>query len=224
MRRLLLALALLLAVPAASNAATVAVATANVNLRAGPSTVYPVVTTVPAGVQMVTHGCLTGYTWCDISMGNFRGWVAANYIQVVYRGAPVVLSPVVAPAVGVAVVSFNRAYWDTYYATYPWYGSWAHYAPPRYAPYPAGRVTSYNRSVTCSGGACSGTRSATGVYGGSASQARTCANGTCTSNRNVTGPNGHSASRTRTCSRGDQSCNVTRTGPNGGTATRTFAR
>ncbi len=221
MKRLGLALMMLLALPAMAGAATMMVATGNVNLRAGPSTAYPVVTVVPAGAQVQTHGCLAGITWCDISLGPFRGWVAAPYVQVVYRGAPVVLTPVVAPAVGVAVVSFNRAYWDRYYVAYPWYGSWARYAPPPYRP---GRVTTYDRAVTCAGGACTATRSATGVYGGSASQTRTCANGTCTANRNVTGPAGNTASRSRTCSRADQSCDVTRVGPHGGTATRSFGR
>ena len=219
MKRLGLALVILFSLTAAASAATVSVATSNVNLRAGPSTGYPVVTVVPAGVQVVTHGCLDGYTWCDISLGNYRGWVAASYIQVVYQGAPVVLSPVVAPAVGVAVVGFNRAYWDTYYRAYPWYGRWA-----AYGPYPAGRVTSVNRAVTCNGGACTATRGVTGVYGGSAGQTRTCANGTCTATRTATGAYGNSASRTRTCSRGDQSCSVTRTGPAGRSASHTFSR
>ncbi len=221
MKRLILALAVLLGLSTAASAATVAVATSNVNLRAGPSTSYPAVTLVPAGVQVVTHGCLSGYTWCDISMGNYRGWVAANYIQVVYRGAPVVLTPAIAPAVGLTVVAFNRAYWDTYYTRYPWYGSWNRY----YAgPYPAGRVTSTSRSVQCANGACAATRTATGVYGGAAAQARTCSGGQCTSARAVTGPYGQSSARVRTCSRNDQSCSVNRVGPRGGTTSRTFER
>lgn len=225
MKRLFLALATLFCVSSASSAATVAVATGNVNLRAGPSTAYPVVTTVPAGVQVTTHGCLSGYTWCDISMGVSRGWVAANYIQVVYRGAPVVLTPAVAPAVGLTVVTFNKVYWDTYYAAYPWYGRWGYYAPPPVYPVaPGTRVTSYDRSVQCANGSCTATRSATGTYGGSASQSRTCSGGTCTSTRSATGPYGASASRTRSCSGNTQSCTVTRTGPAGNSGIRTFTR
>lgn len=225
MKRLFLALATLFCVSSASGAATVAVATGNVNLRAGPSTAYPVVTTVPAGGQVTTHGCLSGYTWCDISMGVYRGWVAANYIQVVYRGAPVVLTPAVAPAVGLTVVTFNKVYWDTYYAAYPWYGRWSYYAPPPVYPVaPGARVTSYDRSVQCANGSCTATRSATGIYGGSASQSRTCSGGTCTSTRSATGPYGASASRTRSCSGNTQSCTVTRTGPAGNSGIRTFTR
>lgn len=220
MRKILMSMVMLLgmsAIPAA--AATTAVATANVNLRAGPSTSYPVVTVVPAGARIVTHGCLSGYTWCDISLGTYRGWVAASYVQVMYNGAPIVVTAPVAATVGITVVAFNKTYWDNYYVGYPWYGRWAAYPP--YAPY-APRVTSHSRDVNCANGSCTGTRSTTGIYGGSTSQTRTCADGTCTSTRNTTGAYGNSASRTRTCTRaGDPSCTVTRTGPRGGTATGT---
>lgn len=218
-KRLVLALALLCAVPALATAATVAVATSNVNLRAGPSTAYPAVIVVPAGASITTYGCLADYSWCDISLGSARGWVAARYIQVVYRGAPVVLSPVVAPAIGLTVVAFNKVYWDTHYAAYPWYGTWNRY--PAYRP---GPVTSVNRAVGCANGHCTTARSATGVYGGSAAQVRTCGGGQCGSVRQVTGPQGQSATRVRTCSRYDQSCAVSRTGPRGASSTRTFER
>lgn len=223
MRMLVILLALLAGSLSAASAATVAVATSNVNLRAGPSTAYPALTVVPAGASIVTHGCIRGYTWCDIAFGSFRGWVSAGYIQVVYRGAPVVLTPAVAPVVGVVVVPFGRAYWDTWYAAYPWYGHWAaYYRPVPVAPAP--RVTDVNRSVTCTGAGCTASRSATGYYGGSASQSRSCAGGECTATRSATGPYGASASRTRTCNPGDQSCSVTRTGPRGATGTRVYQR
>jgi len=219
MRSALTAFALLVATASFASAATVAIATGNVNLRAGPSTAYPVVTVVPVGARITTHGCLTGYSWCDIAFGTYRGWVAASYIQVVYKGGPVVLTPAIAPAVGVAVVAYNRAYWDAYYPAYPWYGAWGRYYQP-YAVAPP-RVTSHDRSLTCADGRCTGTRSTTGFYGGSTSQTRSCADGTCSATRQTVGPNGNSASRVRTCSANDHSCSVTRTGPRGGTATGT---
>lgn len=217
LKKLLLALVVLLglsAVPAA--AATASFAYTNVNLRAGPSTGYPAITVVPAGAPIVTHGCLPGYSWCDISLGVYRGWVAARYIQVVYRGAPVVLTAPLAPSVGIVVVNFNRAYWDAHYVSYPWYGRWA-----AYPPYAAPRVTSHTHSVACADGSCTGTRSTTGIYGGSTTQTRQCGNGECTATRETVGPYGGTASRTRSCSAGDRSCSTTRTGPQGGTATRT---
>ncbi|GLK86031.1 hypothetical protein GCM10017653_41010 [Ancylobacter defluvii] len=206
---MLLAGALLLAGSSVSVAATAAVAVTNVNLRAGPSTAYPAITVVPAGGAITAFGCLAGYTWCDIGFGPYRGWVAASYVQVVYRGAPVVLAPPIAPAVGVTVVTFNRAYWDRYYTAYPWYGRWAAYPPPVYRPYATPVVTSHSRSVNCADGSCTGTRSATGVYGGSTTQTRSCADGSCTATRNTTGPYGAGATRTRSCTAG-QGCSATR--------------
>ena len=217
-------LALLTAWTTAASASTVAVSTANVNLRAGPATSYPVVTVVPQGTRIVTHGCAADYRWCDVAFGQYRGWVSASYIQVVYNGETVILSSAVAPAVGVTVVSYDRVYWDTYYVTQPWYGSWTTYYRP-YVP-AAPRVTSTSRSATCADGSCTGTRAATGIYGGTTSQTRNCANGECSATRQTVGPYGNSASRVRSCSAGDRSCTMTRTGPRGGTAsgTRTFSR
>lgn len=225
LKRLLIALALLAAGISTATAATIAVSTGNVNLRAGPSTAYPVVTTVPVGMRIVTHGCLAGYTWCDIAFGPYRGWVSSNYIQIVFNGAPVVLSAPVATSVGITVVAFNQAYWNNYYRAYPWYGSWNTY----YGAYPAGapaRIDSYGRSVTCANGNCAASSGAMGIYGGATSQNRSCSGGECTSNRNSIGPYGNSGSRVRTCSANDFSCDVTRTGPRGGTVsgTRTFER
>ncbi|MGO7395276.1 SH3 domain-containing protein [Rhizobium ruizarguesonis] len=160
-KRLCIAIAMVFAMVSMAAAATVAVATGNVNLRAGPSTGYPVVVVVPVGARIVTHGCLPGYTWCDIGFASYRGWVSARYVQVVYNGAPVVLSPAVATTVGVTVVAFNKAYWDSYYVSYPWYRSWSVYAaPPRavYGAYPRARVDSYGRSVECADGSCTANR------------------------------------------------------------------
>jgi len=228
LKKLLVAGALILAGTSAAGAATASVAVANVNLRAGPSTAYPVVTVVPTGAAITTFGCVSGYTWCDIGFGPHRGWVAASYIQVVYRGAPVVLAAPIAPSVGVVVVPFNQTYWNRYYTAYPWYRTWAAYPPlPAYGPYPPPRVTSHSRDVNCANGSCTATRSTSGVYGGSTSQTRTCSDGTCTATRDTTGPYGGSATRTRSCTAG-QGCTANRNavGPGGATysGSRSFQR
>lgn len=225
LKRLIVALIVLAAGATAASASAVAVSTANVNLRAGPAASYPVVTVVPQGARIVTHGCVAGYTWCDVAFGPYRGWVYASYIQVVYEGGPVVLSAAVAPALGVTVVSYSRAYWDTYYVAQPWYRSWATYYRPYAAPV-APRVSSHSRSGSCVDGNCTGTRTTTGIYGGTTSQTRNCAGGECSATRETTGRYGNSASRVRSCSANDRSCSMTRSGPFGGTATgtRTFNR
>lgn len=218
-RRLLAAGALVvaLALPTPMLAATPAVTVGTVNLRAGPSTGYPVVTVVPAGTAIVTHGCLADYGWCDVGIGPVRGWMSARWIVVSQAGTTVVLTPAVATTVGIGVVTFGKVYWDSYYVGYPWYPRWAAYAP---APVYGGRVTSHSRSVECADGRCTGTRSTTGWRGGSTTQTRTCADGSCTATRETTGPWSGTVDRTRTCSGPDRSCSVTRTGPNGGTMER----
>lgn len=102
----------------------VAVATADVNLRAGPDTQYPAITTIPYGSSVSLFGCTSGFTWCDIAWGNARGWVAAAYLLVIYRNTPVVVDAVVAPRIGVNVVVFNRGYWARHYVGRPWYRDW----------------------------------------------------------------------------------------------------
>lgn len=158
-RKLLLAALLSVAsAPAIAAAAMPAVTTANVNLRAGPGTNYPVVVTMPAGARVVSYGCVSGYTWCDISWGSERGWVAASYMQVVVAGKTVVLAPAVAPRVGLAVVAFDQSYWRRYYVGRPWYGRWAYYGG---APGPV-----YRRGgVVCKDGVCNGRATVVGPRG-----------------------------------------------------------
>ncbi|WP_319497793.1 SH3 domain-containing protein [uncultured Cohaesibacter sp.] len=225
-RRLLLVLALTLFGSKLATAATASVVVTNLNLRAGPSTQFPVVTVLPAGGRVLTNGCLADYSWCDVSFGTYRGWVAARYIQVVYQGTPVIITPAVAPRLSVAVVQFSQAYWTRYYSAYPWYGRWGVYAPYYAPPPPPPAGTTVNRSGSCANGSCSGTTTVTGPAGYSATRSLSgsCANGVCNGTRTVTGPAGYSATRSRSCSSGDRSCSVTRSGPRGGSysGTRTF--
>jgi len=204
LRACLILLALVLATLSASvaKAASGAVAIASVNLRAGPSTAYPVVTVVAAGTGVTLYGCTAGYAWCDVAVGPHRGWLAANYVQVTYRSTPVVLTPTLAPRLGIIVLTYDRAYWDRHYVRYPWYAPWPYrprYYPPSRLPPVATPGTTVDRSIRCDHGAC-------------------------TAERIVTGPDGRQISRERTCSRPDRSCSVTRTGPRGNSHTRIIAR
>jgi hypothetical protein len=111
------------------------------------------------------------------------------------------LSPAVAAGVGVAVVAFNTAYWDNYYASYPWY-----YRGPAY----------YGQAArNCGPNGCSGT--VTGPYGGSASGARGCGPRGCAGAGTITGPNGGSIQGAGRC--GPRGCvgGYRAVGPNGGT-------
>jgi uncharacterized protein YraI len=107
-------------VPAVASAAP-GFSTADVNMRAGPSTANPVVTTIPAGSPVEIIGCLNGWSWCDTPWAGYRGWVAGSYLNASWQGRAV---PVVAyaPRLGVPVVVYNGpAYWRRYYAGKPWF-------------------------------------------------------------------------------------------------------
>ncbi|MBO0903041.1 SH3 domain-containing protein [Jiella sonneratiae] len=205
MRKMLRAAVLLFAAvlaPGGALAASSAVATADVNMRAGPGTGYPAVRVVPAGGRVVTYGCLADYSWCDTGYLGARGWVSAHYLTTIVAGTTVV----VGPRVGLPVVSFNTAYWNRYYTSYPWY----YRGPAYYAPPPGASV---NRNCGLHG--CSGTVS--GAYGGSAAGTRGCGPRACGGAGTVTGPNGGTVRGARAC--GPRGCvgGYRVVGPNGGT-------
>lgn len=96
-------------------------ATADVNLRAGPSTANPVVTTIPRGAPVQIVGCLAGWSWCDTVWAGYRGWVAGAYLNASWHGRRVSFVAY-APRLGVPVVVYNGpAYWRRYYAGTPWF-------------------------------------------------------------------------------------------------------
>lgn len=91
------------------------------NLRAGPSQDYPVVATLPAGISMTVVGCLSDYQWCDVVVGQYRGWVYAGSIVYSYQGRSVPLITY-GPTIGIGITAFSLGnYWDNYYRAYPWY-------------------------------------------------------------------------------------------------------
>jgi uncharacterized protein YraI len=81
--------------------------TGNVNLRSGPGTQYGQITTIPAGSGVTVRGCLTGYSWCDVSFAGRRGWVSSNYLQVVYQNQrrPLIF---VGPRIRLPIISHHR--------------------------------------------------------------------------------------------------------------------
>ncbi|MDS7595285.1 SH3 domain-containing protein [Agrobacterium tumefaciens] len=117
-KKLLGAIAMLamLAAPALAEAATRGFATANVNMRSGPSTAYPAVVVVPNGAPLVVNGCLSDTPWCDVSFAGGRGWVAGRYIMTTYRQNRVYVEPRYYRDLGVPIITFEVGrYWDRYY-------------------------------------------------------------------------------------------------------------
>lgn len=98
-----------LAQPAiAQSAPALAYTTGNLNMRTGPGTSYPVITTLPLGANVTVFGCTAGYNWCDAAYGNIKGWVSGNYLTYAVTGRyyrqPI---PRTAVYIGVPVITRN---------------------------------------------------------------------------------------------------------------------
>jgi len=104
-----------------------------VDLFAGPSDAYPVVSELGPNVPVTVMGCVSDYSWCDVALPGLRGWIYAGYLTYPYQGAYVPLTRYGA-AVGLPIVTFSvGAYWGSFYRDRPWYGDrdrWAHTPPP----------------------------------------------------------------------------------------------
>ncbi|KQQ61403.1 MULTISPECIES: DUF1236 domain-containing protein [Rhizobium/Agrobacterium group] len=74
-----------------ANAAMVATTASDISVRSGPGEDYPEVGLATRGSDAVLDGCLDGSAWCRIEVNGVRGWANADYLNVMYEGAPVVL-------------------------------------------------------------------------------------------------------------------------------------
>ena len=139
----LLGIGFTLAIPAVVSAQT-AYTTKDVNLRAGPSRDYPLVTRIPGGVPVEVAGCLDDWTWCDTIAGDDRGWVYAGNLEFPYRDRRVIVL-YNGPTIGFPILPFSvGSYWDRYYRTRPWYGRRTYWdrrpPPPRWVGRPRTQV------------------------------------------------------------------------------------
>lgn len=123
MRKILLgvAAAAMLLMPSLAVAAD-GFATANVNMRSGPSTRYPAVTVIPVETELEIHGCLADVPWCDVSFYQGRGWVASQYIATEYRQNRVYLQPQYYRPLGIPTITFDLGnYWERNYRNRDFY-------------------------------------------------------------------------------------------------------
>ena len=96
-------------------------------LRAGPSTEYPLVATLPPGAVVEVFGCEENYGWCDVQLGPDRGWVDAAYLQMAAPSGPVVVADA-GVVLGLPIVAFTfGTYWDRWYRGRPWYARRPYY-------------------------------------------------------------------------------------------------
>ena len=104
-----------------------------INLRAGPSSDYPLVARLAPGTPLAVQGCTAGFGWCDvIAAGEVRGWAWGGAIATPYQSAQV---PIIGygAVIGIPIVTFViGSYWGSYYRDRPWYGRSAQwdYRPP----------------------------------------------------------------------------------------------
>jgi uncharacterized protein YraI len=121
------------AAPAIAEAAQ-AISTANVNLRAGPSTQYPPVLVVPAGNRVNIYGCLSSANWCDVGYAGYRGWISGSYLQTQYSSRRIYVDPDYYGRLGIPTVTFRiDQYWERNYRGRDFYGQrerWRRAPPP----------------------------------------------------------------------------------------------
>ena len=102
-------------------AASDAVVSVDLNLRAGPDTDFPVVTMIPEDLRVDVHGCVNGYAWCDVDWDGNRGWVSADYLEYRYKER---LVPIVdyGAETNLPLVTFVIGdYWGSHYRHRSWY-------------------------------------------------------------------------------------------------------
>lgn len=123
--------ALLLALPAAAQ--ETAYTTTSVTLDAGPDTDYPALVELAPGTPVDLWGCLDGWTWCDVSYGDARGWVGAEDLAFPYEDQSLPIDTY-GPELGLPIVVFSfNDYWDRHYRDRPFFRErdrWEHHAPP----------------------------------------------------------------------------------------------
>lgn len=109
-----------------------AVVTLDLNLRSQPSAQSSRLAVMPQGARVDILGCLP-QGWCDVTMGNLRGWASGRYLRqiaptVIYlrSNQGTIFAPTVTP-VTQRVVLVPATGWNTGYqiAAPSWPQTWA---------------------------------------------------------------------------------------------------
>jgi uncharacterized protein YraI len=129
MQFLALALGAGLLTPAVAEAAT-GYATADVNLRGGPGTNYPVIDVIPDNARVTIYGCIRGRSWCDVGFAGARGWMSENYLQANYGNRRIPLAAPAYRSLGIPGITFSfGSYWNRHYRDRSFYHNRHHWDP-----------------------------------------------------------------------------------------------
>ena len=78
----------LIVLPGLAAAQTLAVATTDLHMRAGPGSGYSVVGVIPGSHQVNVYECTANLNWCHVSYGGMSGWSYSPYLATEWHGAP----------------------------------------------------------------------------------------------------------------------------------------
>jgi uncharacterized protein YraI len=112
---------------------------ADISLQAGPDTDYPPIENLSAGTEVDIQGCIEGFSWCDVTVGDDRGWVPGSFLEQEYDNQPVYIVDY-GPRIGIPVVSFDiGVYWERHYHNRPFYAQRTEWVNRRIAVRPPPR-------------------------------------------------------------------------------------
>jgi uncharacterized protein YraI len=98
-RTLAVAAGTLFAMSSAALADMPVIATADVDLHAGPSVDYEVVGGIDVNGEAMLSGCLEGTNWCEVSYAGMRGWAFSEYLIGMEDGVEIPIAELGAPLI-----------------------------------------------------------------------------------------------------------------------------
>jgi len=72
-------------------AQTMATATTDLNVRAGPGPNYPVVGVIGASQETTVNGCIQGSKWCQVTHNGVQGWAYSDYLTASLSGGQTIV-------------------------------------------------------------------------------------------------------------------------------------